>query len=398
MRRQGIDDDQLEPILEDPEPEPADPEPPATSRRLRRLGPAALALVLVAGALVAGWLFGARSTRDPGQVTSAPPSTWPPLVTTVPPAPPEAWAGEGDHRPMELSLRRSGLRVTDEGITVRSLLPGDDGCAGADWCPPPECRTGTGMVVELSTDHMVGTGWSTRYAEVSAPPLYVAGWAVIGGPEGDPVLWAAAKVPPMAVTVDLLEGDVRRDRAPASEGWAALATRSGAGHDASLTVVALDKAGRELGRSGLEYFSETDEPLPPQCEYPGPPLPSPGVPPAGPDAARQAIEETYGLVFGAGRPRNQKLAAITDTAGVDTAMNRLASRYPDSIRTSQVEVGEVVFTSPVQAQLHFEITFGSGSSLGKMLGGAAFVDGQWKVLRSTVCEVLAAAGATCSWS
>lgn len=398
MRRHRTNesDDELEPILEEEErPWPALSAAPRRPFPLRRL---AAVLVVLLGGVGIGWQLGVRSGGDTAELSSAPPpSTWPPLTTTMPPAPPEAWAGEGDHRPMELSLRRTALRVTSEGITVRSLLPADSGCGDVDWCPPPECRSGSGLVVQVSTDDMVGAGWSTKYPEVQAPPLHVGGWSVVGVAEGDPVVWVAVKAPPEAVDVSLEEGEVVRDRAGVTEGWAALAARGATGHDHGLTVVAHDKGGREVGRSGLEFF-EPEVPLPPRCEYPGPALPSPGVPPSDPDAARQAIQETYHLAFTAGVSRNQKLAAITETTGVETAMNRLASRYPDSIRASKVEIGEIVFTSPVQAQLHFEITFGAGSSLGKKLGGAAFVDGRWKVLRSTVCEVLAAAGESCSWS
>jgi hypothetical protein len=60
-----------------------------------------------------------------------------------------------------------------------------------------------------------------------------------------------------------------------------------------------------------------------------------------------------------------------------------------------VEVGEIVFVSPVQAPLHFRQHADGAPDLGGRLGAAVFVDGRWKVLRATYCEVLSAAGVTC---
>jgi hypothetical protein len=429
------DDELLEPILVDVDVDVAGDGDvgPLEPRGSRRRGGRGLALVAVIGLVgaglgsVAGWRLGESAGREGaaaallaadaadegpgGSVTTMPP----PPPTTMPPPPMYGAFGvddggteSGAFGPLELVDRR----VTSEGVTVRSYWPVDDDCYPNEWCPPPECRRGVGLVVGLSTDEMVASGGGFRLPALLAPGLYVGGWSQVGVAEEDPVLWVAAHVPEGAATAELLVKGVRRDRAVADRQWAALAVRHELAmtmvestHDAgssyevretsAIEVVARDEAGRVVGRTTLESMEVGDQLLPARCDPPGPPLAPPGEQPADPEAARAAVRAAYEQAWNHTSTRGQKLAAIHDTRGVESAMERAAAAYGTAVGSTVVEVGEIVFTSPVQAQLHFRLNYSGAPGLGNRLGTAVLVDGRWLVSRGTYCEILSIAGAAC---
>ena len=423
----------LDPILDDGDDAHPGDEPAAPRARRRRTvarGPAlAAVLALLTGALglAGGWRLGSASTVDDegaavratdasAATTTTPPANPP---TTSPPMPPYAagataavdghWVEPGWSEDVELV----GRRVTADGVTVRTYRPTGDGCHPGSWCPPPECRSGSGVTVGVSTDRMVGSGGSHQRPPVASPAMYIGGWAPLGLAEDDPVLWVGAYVPEGAVIADLVIDGQRRDRADVDRRWAALAARHEleqvmveSDHDVGATyqapritgieVVARDGAGRVLGRMGLDQTLEDQiVRLPSQCEPPGPPLSAPGEQPPDPDAARAAVRAAYEQAWNHTSTRDQKLAAIHDPRGVESAMERAAAGYGTAVGSTLVEVGEIVFTSPIQAQLHFRLTYEGAPSLGNRLGGAVLVDGRWLVLRSSYCEVLSLAGAAC---
>jgi hypothetical protein len=433
------DDELLEPILEDVDVAGDGDMGPLEPRGSRRRGGRGLALVAVIGLVgaglgsIAGWRLGESAGREGaaaaavraaagegsgGSVTTLPPPPPPPSPpTTVPvPSPPmygsvgvgQGGTGSGAFGPLELVDRR----VTSEGVTVRSYWPVDDGCYPGEWCPPPECRSRSSLVVGLSTDAMVASGGGFRLPALLAPGLYVGGWSQVGVAEEDPVLWVVAHVPEGAATAELLVKGVRRDRAAAERQWAALAVRHElrttmveSTHDAgssyevretsAIEVVARDEAGRVVGRTSLDSMEVGDQLLPARCDRPGPPLAPPGEQPADPEAARAAVRAAYEQAWNHTSTRGQKLAAIHDTRGVESAMERAAAAYGTAVGSTVVEVGEIVFTSPVQAQLHFRLNYAGAPGLGNRLGSAVLVDGRWLVTRATYCEILSIAGAAC---
>ena len=433
------DDELLEPILdEDDDGGPAaEPAAPAAARGRRRAGarrgPAIVAAVgLLCGSVggLAGWRLGGSADGDPGAVrvadgsvagsaTSTTPAPAPsPAFTPMSPTVGGAYSGSDGHAYIEVqAVELIDRRVTEDGLTIRTSWPVDDGCYPGGWCPPPECRGGPSVLLGLSTDRMVGTGGGYRQPEVVAPPMYIGGWSVVGQSEGDPVLWVTAMVPEDAVVAELVIDGDRRDRADVHRRWAGLAVRHelematmASDHDAGSTyevpdvagieVVARDEGGRVVGREALASLHPPDgtEHLPARCEPPAPPLAPPGEQPADPEAARAAVRAIYAQAWNHTSTRGQKLAAIHDTRGVEAAMERAAASYGGAVGTTVVEVGDIVFISPEQAQLHFRLNYEGAPSLGNRLGTAVLVDGRWLVTRSSYCEILSVAGAACGSS
>ena len=418
MARHRDGDDELEVIVEDDavaEPAMVTPRRSASGRRAVAFG---LAIGLLAAGLgvVAGWQL--HQTRLPAaqELVTAPGETSSPEAAAdlARPVPPMMYSGGsfGDGSPYGTSLDLLGRRTTDDGITIRTYL-GDDPyeCSPEHWCPPPECRGGPGVMSAVSTDRMVGQGGSSRRPEVIAPPAYVAGWGAGGQAEGDPVVWVTLRVPAAATEVALLRGGRTRDTATPAQGWVVLATRwhegdpvhvhqdSGYTHTApdvsDFVVVALAGAA-ELSRLPVTDDGGWSGTLPRHCEPPGPPLPAPGEQPEDPEGARAAVRDVYEQAWNHTSTRADKLDAIHAPVGVERAMEQAAASYGQAVASTVVEVGDIVVTSPTQAQLHFRLTYTGAPSLGNRVGGAVFVDGRWKVIRGTYCEVLSMAGASCS--
>lgn len=418
MARHRDGDDELEVIVEDD----AVAEPAVVAPRRSASGRRAVALGLVIGLLaaglgvVAGWQL--HRTRLPAaqELVTAPAET--PTTTATPdlarPVPPMVYGGGsyGEGMAFGTSLELLERRTTAEDITIRTYL-GEDGfeCAPEHWCPPPECRAGAGVMSAVSTDRMVGQGGSSRRPDVIAPASYVAGWGTGGQAEGDPVVWVTVRVPAGATDVALLRGGRSRDAGAPKDGWVVLATRwheddpvhvhedsgyTSTAPDVSDLVVVASAGTTELARLAVTDDGGWSGTLPGHCEPPGPPLPAPGEQPADPDAARAAVRDVYARAWNHTSARADKLDAIHEPVGVERAMEQAAASYGQAVGSTLVEVGDIVFTSPTQAQLHFRLTYTGAPSLGHRVGGAVFVDGRWLVLRGTYCEVLSMAGASCS--
>lgn len=420
MARHRDGDDELEVIVEDDIGGVDGAGPSERPGRGGRRGRRTIALIAVMGLLLAGlggvlgWqLHRTRPVPVAQELVLAPAETT--STTVAVPMPPPMYdssaAGHGGYYGGDLEL--VDRRTTAEGITIRSFVAGADpfACAADQWCPPEECRAEPGLMSAVSTDLMVGQGGSSKRPDVIAPPAYVAGWGMAGQAEGDPVVWVTVRVPAEATRVELLRGGPPRDVAAPVSGWAVVATRwrdgdpvhvhedsgyvSTAPDVSGLVVVAA--AGDEVlarlpvGDDGGGYGT-----LPGRCEPPRPPLPAPGEQPADPDVAREAVRAIYAQAWNHTSTREDKLAAIHQPTGVERAMEQAAASYGQAVGSTVVEVGEIVFTSPTQAQLHFRLTYTGAPSLGHRIGGAVLVDGRWLVLRGTYCEVLSMAGASCA--
>lgn len=422
MARHRDGDDELEVIVENDAGVVDGPALPGRSGRREPRGRRTIALVAVIGLVgaglggVVGWqLHRTRPAPAAQELVVAPAET----ATTVaeqgpPPMPPTYDMGAAGHGgPYGAGdLELIGRRTTPEGVTIRAYLGSDPfECPDGLWCPPAECHAGAGVMSAVSTDLMVGQGGSAKRPDVIAPPVYVAGWGSAGQAEGDPVVFVTVRVPAEATEVALLSHDSARDVAAPSSGWAVLATRwtdrdpvhvgEDSGYEsrspdvAGLVVVA--SAGeKELDRLPVGQEGGWYGPLPGHCEPPGPPLPAPGEQPADPDPAREAIRAIYAQAWNHTSTRAEKLDAIHTPVGVERAMEQAAASYGQAVGSTIVEVGDIVFTSSTQAQLHFRLTYTGAPSLGHRVGGAVLVDGRWLVLRGTYCEVLSMAGASCS--
>jgi hypothetical protein len=433
MRR---DDDELEPILDgdmdEQGPLPVDERPSRGGPRWRLVVGAVVAAVALVGAGATGghWLVrdGDRSSVGSGRVATEVDREEAAVPTTTAPRAVEAaggWIGGGGFMPMygpagpPGSLQAIGSRTTAQGVTIRSYRPKQDEqaptCAEQDWCQPVECQSQMGLVHAMSTDAAIGTVVSQRRPVVVAPPMYVSSWGIFGVAESAPVLYATVVVAdgPATVGVSLdgitdavgLTGDEAVLAVPVSTRRLTDTVRvgddGGVAPDfefADVAVVARDHRGREIGRAPLFVEGEgAGQPLPSHCEQPAPPLPPPGQEqPADPAWALDQIRRAYTQFWSSGLPRAEKLDWLTDPLGVEDAMARAAENYPQATASTTVEVGDIVFLSRVQAQLHFRLVYKGAPSLGHRTGQAAYVDGRWKVTRATACELLSTAGASCT--
>ena len=60
-----------------------------------------------------------------------------------------------------------------------------------------------------------------------------------------------------------------------------------------------------------------------------------------------------------------------------------------------IAAGEVVFTDPGHAAVTYTLSVNGTTMLGSRRGHAVLVDGDWKVARSTFCDLMALAGVPC---
>lgn len=128
----------------------------------------------------------------------------------------------------------------------------------------------------------------------------------------------------------------------------------------------------------------------------GPALPPPGEQqPEDPEASRAEVEEALKTLFSGTNPREVRLTALDDPSNLDDAMDAVRERYPEASDTSEPEMAELVFTDASTASFLFRLRYVGAPLLPARIGTARLVDGRWMITRSTLCEVLSAAGSTC---
>jgi ABC-type glycerol-3-phosphate transport system substrate-binding protein len=103
------------------------------------------------------------------------------------------------------------------------------------------------------------------------------------------------------------------------------------------------------------------------------------------DAA--AVTKTWTLFFSSSTPVAQRVALVEDGA----AFQPWLASQPASAGWSAT-VKQVTFPSAGHANVAFALSLGGGKSLPSIAGAAELVGGDWRVSKSTICVVLAAAG------
>lgn len=158
--------------------------------------------------------------------------------------------------------------------------------------------------------------------------------------------------------------------------------------------------GQSDGDDAEYYGSPADASFEEGPSVTGPPLPAPGplpVPgleqPADLAAAEAGVRASYSEAFSASNDRLMRAAAVEGGA-LDAAYDEAAANFPEQTATVSVTTRGIVFVSPTEAVLDYELFYSGGPTLGPAQGRSVFVDGRWKVARDTVCGVLTIAGAT----
>lgn len=205
-------------------------------------------------------------------------------------------------------------------------------------------------------------------------------WSV-GGPGRTPVIVTTSGIP-----ATLGHGERGAVVVTVDAGGACLANHGGT-VDYQLLVSARTASGviRTIGRNDRHSIT---------CSARA--LPEPGPGPSDPDQARHRVSRAFDTAYRFSAPASQRRSAVDDPSGLDAAVAEvMAGPYAGMAKTSGVHIVEVVFTSPSQAAVLYDLTgvpapFGTGR-----IGHARLVDGRWKVTRATVCADLTLAEAHC---
>ncbi len=115
-------------------------------------------------------------------------------------------------------------------------------------------------------------------------------------------------------------------------------------------------------------------------EAPARPLPEPGRQPRDPDASDAQIRGRHALLVDRSIPFDQKpTGLLDDDTGVQDAIATMdAGPYRDAAASARYTIGELVFTSPVEAWFRYTITTSSETYVGRfgmaVLGDAGVAD------------------------
>lgn len=116
-------------------------------------------------------------------------------------------------------------------------------------------------------------------------------------------------------------------------------------------------------------------------------LPSSGVQPSDVATAKHAVTVAFWTVYDSSKSMEERATLIDDATGIPS------SPLPPGIRS---QVHDVVFTSPTAATVIYDIYSEGSPAATDQLGHARYVDGTWKVTRTTICDALDLAGLRCS--
>ena len=116
--------------------------------------------------------------------------------------------------------------------------------------------------------------------------------------------------------------------------------------------------------------------------------PSPGPPPEDPEAATEAIEEAYRIVWDGSLTQAERVARVERGWETAKAGSEVTRQYPEAVASMRIEVISVDYVNATFARVEFELGYENAPALGPQRGEAVFVDGLWKVSFDTRCRVI----------
>ncbi len=346
-------------------------------------------------------------------------------------------------------------RTTGDGVVIRAYLSqiGGNSCQGDGWCPPADCFADATVAGELSTDAAVGYAYGSHFGG-DAPDLRLTGGGTFGASgEGTPVRYVVAQSGRDVAKVRVsFEGGGSDEMAPVN-GVVVLAAPADPSKSGG-TVEALDGGGNVIGHaavtdaatatlgiapsaavpgqiqiqstgsiatgSGTASTTVTTTPpsgvasaaasppvapptspdggsLPSRCTPPPPSLPAPGEQPANVDAARAEIEHAFATAYNGGLGSDEeKRAVVQDSDALKPVMEQIRNgSFAQQVKDATAKVTDVVFTSPTEAAVRYDIDVANYSNFTDRIGKALLIDGHWKVARVTVCADISLAGGNC---
>ena len=113
-----------------------------------------------------------------------------------------------------------------------------------------------------------------------------------------------------------------------------------------------------------------------------------GNAPADPAAAKAAITANWQTFFDASTPPAQAVALLEDGDQLGAAL-QLAKQERAATKINQkAKVSGIVFTSATSATVTYDLLNGTTAVLPGATGTAVYVDGKWKVSKSTFCSLV----------
>jgi hypothetical protein len=307
----------------------------------------------------------------------------------------------GGARPLgKAELDRLFVRTTRDGITARAYAR-HSRCAPSDFCvasPPPYIQA------DLSSDAAVTVVASSPNSPATAPLGSVMS-GLFGVAEGAPSLWVLVQTGPEVTQVRARFSGDDTDRMSPVDNVAILAHQGAS----AARIEALNRSGEVVatrdipvttGSCGAAESSTSangPQSIVPSCSGPAPPtLPAAGPQPANPAAATAGVTAAFTAAYKGDTPGAARASAVTDNTGIAALLEQVAhGQYASSVKISSARVAEIVFISPTEAAVRFDILLGIEINFGNRIGQALFTNGSWKVSRATLCSDLARAGAPC---
>ncbi|HVM40306.1 MAG TPA: hypothetical protein VM618_05955 [Acidimicrobiia bacterium] len=114
--------------------------------------------------------------------------------------------------------------------------------------------------------------------------------------------------------------------------------------------------------------------------------------PDDPEAARAEITAAFETFLDGTNPREERIAAVQDADELSETFTAAGEAEPPGVTG---EVANIAFTGADSATVLFNILVNGTVALPNFPGEAVMVDGEWKVSRTTVCDLLAQSGVTC---
>jgi hypothetical protein len=134
-----------------------------------------------------------------------------------------------------------------------------------------------------------------------------------------------------------------------------------------------------------------------RCVPPPPTLPAAGEQPADPDGARRAVEHAYATAYDGGLGDTpEKRALVEDSESLVAVMDEIRrGTFAQQVQNASAKVTEVVFVSPTEAAVRYDILIENYTNFTDRIGRAKLIGGVWKVARPTVCADISLAGSNC---
>jgi hypothetical protein len=87
---------------------------------------------------------------------------------------------------------------------------------------------------------------------------------------------------------------------------------------------------------------------------------------------------------------------VQDSDALKAVIERIRTgTFAQQVKDATAHVTDVVFTSPTEAAVRYDINVANYSNFTDRIGRALLIDGRWKVARVTVCADISLAGANC---